>query len=120
MRAIAPNADLRPFQSSARSASSAATRTDRARAARATSRHRVDLGIHPALEAVELDEQHGGGIAGIAGADEVLDGARDLGVHHLERGGDDPGRDDPAHRRGGGVDRGEVEEQRRGSPAGRG
>ena len=65
-----------------------------------------------AVEPVELDEQHGGGVARVARADEVLDRAGDLGVHHLERGGHDPGGDDPADGRGRVVDRDEVEEQR--------
>ena len=64
MRAMAPNADLRPFHSRARSASSAATRTVRAPCSRPT------RSIHPtwcgdtAGEAVDLHEQHGGGVRG--------------------------------------------------------
>ena len=63
--------------------------------------HCLALVLDTSREAVELDEQHGRRVARIAGADEVFDRARDLGVHHLERGGHDPRRDDPAHRRGG-------------------
>ena len=62
------------------------------------------VGSYAGLEPVELDEQHRGGVARVAGADEVLDGAGDLGVHHLERRGHDPGRDDPADRGRGVVD----------------
>ena len=112
MRAMAPNADLRPFQSSARSASSAATRTVRAPCSRPTLRHRVDLVGDAAVEPVDLDEQHRGGVAREARAHVVLDRAGDLGVHHLERGGHDPGGDDPAHGGGGVLDRREVEQQR--------
>ena len=76
MRAIAPNADLRPFHSSARSASSAATRTlTRAVAARDLA-HGLDLRGDAAVEAVDLDEQHRLRVARVAGADEVLDRAR--------------------------------------------
>ena len=87
MRAIAPNADLRPFHSSARSASSAATRTThrvvlRARSSRTASTCVGDAAVEP----VDLDEQHGFRVARIARADEVFDRRRDARVHHLERG----------------------------------
>ena len=112
MRAIAPNADLRPFHSSARSASSAATRTVRAPCASADALDDRDLRVDAVGQAVDLDEQHRRGVARVAGADVVLDRAGDLGVHHLERGGHDPRGDDPAHRGAGVLDRGEVEQQR--------
>ena len=73
---------------------------------------RVDLVRDAVGEAVDLDEQHRGGVARVARADVVLDRAGDLGVHHLERGGHDAGRDDPAHGGGGVLDRREVEQQR--------
>ena len=105
MRAIAPNADLRPFHSSARSASSAATRTlDRAvLVARCRATAATCVG-DAAGEPVDLDEQHGLRVARIARADEVLDRGRDARVHHLERGGQHAGRDDPADGRGRVVD----------------
>ena len=104
MRAIAPNADLRPFHSRARSAL-VGRDSHRAGAVLASDRpDRLDLGRDARLEAVDLDEQHRGGVAGVAGADEVLDRPGDLGVHHLERGRDDARRDDAADRRAGRLD----------------
>ena len=96
MRAMAPNADLRPFHSRARSAASAATRTVRAPWAVATARDGRGGRLDAVGQAVDLDEQHGGGVGGKAGVHVVLDGAGDLGVHHLERGGHDAGGDDAA------------------------
>ena len=66
MRAMAPNADLRPFHSSARSASSAATRTLTRSVIVRDVADRVDLRGHAAVEPVDLDEQHGLRVARIA------------------------------------------------------
>ena len=89
MRAIAPNADLRPFQSSARSASSAATRTVRAPWARPISVDALDGVVDAGRQPVDLDEQHRRGVEREAGVHEVLDRRGDARVHHLERGGHD-------------------------------
>ena len=119
MRAIAPNADLRPFHSSARSASSAATRTLVAPFARAMSATSVDVLGDAGVEAVDLDEQHGLRVARVSGADEVLDRGRDARVHHLERGRQHTGGDDAAHGRGRVVDRVERAQHRGDAWAGR-
>ena len=52
--------------------------------------HRVGLLRDPGCQPVDLHEQHRFGVARVAGADEVLDRARDPRVHHLERGRQDP------------------------------
>ena len=112
MRAMAPNADLRPFQSSA---ALGVVGGDAHRAGAVREPDALDdrdLHVDAVLQAVELDEQHRGGVARISGADVVLDRARDLRVHHLERGRHDPRGDDPAHRGAGVFDGGEVEQQR--------
>ena len=114
MRAIAPNADLRPFQSSARSCVVGRDAHDSSRRAAARSRAiGVDLLGDAVGQAVDLDEQHGFGVARIARADEVLDGRGDPRVHHLQRGRQHAGGDDPAHGRGRGVDRAERAQHRR-------
>ncbi len=74
MRAIAPNADFRPFHNSARSASSAATRTLTAPWPSGDIANRLHLGVDSAVESVDLDEQHCFGVARIPGAHEVFDG----------------------------------------------
>ena len=119
MRAIAPNADLRPFHSSARSASSAATRTRVAPFARAIARIASTCAADAAVEPVDLDEQHGLRVARIPGADEVLDRPGDAGVHHLERGRQHARRDDAADGRGRGLDRVERAQHRGHARAGR-
>ena len=63
MRAIAPNADLRPFHSSARSASSAATRTVRAPWAVPIVADRSAAASDAGGQPVDLDEQDGRGVA---------------------------------------------------------
>ncbi len=94
MRAMAPKADLRPFHSSARSAGSAATRTVRAPWAWAMAMTASSRGRHAGGQAVDLDQQHGGGVGREAGVDVGLDRGGDPGVHHLEGGGHDARRDD--------------------------
>ena len=99
MRAMAPNADLRPFQSSG-SLGFVGGHPHRPRAVFAADPiHRVDLVGDAVGQPVDLDEEHRGGVARVPGADVVLDRPGDLGVHHLERGGHDAGGDDPADRR---------------------
>ena len=75
--------------------------------------HRLHLFGDTGRETVELDQQHRRRIARIPRAHEVLDRARDAGVHHLERGRQDPRRDRSTDRRGRGVDRIEGAEDRR-------
>ena len=94
MRAMAPKADLRPFHHRARSAGSAATRTARAPWASRTSRTRCGLVVDASRQAVDLDEQHGGGVGRKAGVHVGLDHLDDGGVHHLQGGRDDAGGDD--------------------------
>src|ERR687897_94595 len=79
---------------------------------RADRPHLVHRGGHARRQPVELDQEDGGGVGRVAGVDERLRGLRDALVHHLERRRQQPAGDDAAHGLGGGVDRGEVEQQR--------
>ena len=95
MRPIAANADLRPFQRSARSASLVAARISNAPHSRADP---LDLGrvVLDLLDhAVELDEEDSARAGGVAGRDGALGGLDREPVHHLDRGRHDAGRDDP-------------------------
>ena len=74
IRAIAPNADLRPFHNSARSASSRRPAPSGPRGARRSRRSRAASPSTPCGEPVELDEQRRRGVDGEAGVDVVLDG----------------------------------------------
>ena len=74
----------------------------------------VDLVGDTVGEPVDLDEQHGLGVARVAGADEVLDRAGDAArPSSRARPGSDAGRDDAAHGRGRGLDRVEGAQHRR-------
>ena len=66
------------------------------------------VGRHPVRRSVELDQQHRGGVPGIARTAEVLDHRRQATVHHLDRGRHDPGRDDVGDAGGGGIEVVEV------------
>ena len=94
MRATAPNADLRPFHHPARSASSAATSTVVAPWARPISLDQVAARRHRGRQAVDLGQEHGRRLGREARVHEVLDRAGDALVHHLQRGGHEPGGDD--------------------------
>ena len=66
---------------------------------------------HARGKPVHLDEQYGRRVTREAGVHEVLHRPRDLGVHHLEGGGDDAGGDDPRHGGGRVLDGGEIEQE---------
>ena len=85
---------MRPSQSSARSASSRATRTSNAPQLEAdpVDGRSVLLDLHG--DAVELDEQQRLGALGVAGMERRLGRLDREPVHHLDRGRQDPGRDD--------------------------
>ena len=112
-RAIAPNADFRPFQSKARSASSAATRTLTAPLLVAISRTASTCASTPRSRPSTSTSSTACRVAGVAGAHEIFDGGGDAGVHHFECGGEHPAGDDAGHGRRGRVDRVERAQHRR-------
>ena len=85
IRAIAPNADLRPFHSSARSASSGRD-ADRPHAVVAGDRgDQLGVGLDAVGQPDDLDQQGGGGVDRQPGVDVGLDGLQAQLVHHLHR-----------------------------------
>ncbi len=113
MRPIAPKAFLRPCQSRARSAAVSAVRTLRALMRAKQGLDHGVLGGDAFGLAVELHQQHRGGIGGIPRRIDGRFDRLDAGlVHHLERGGHDAGGDDGGDGLAGGADAREVGEQR--------
>jgi hypothetical protein len=85
---------------------------DGAGAVRAT--HLVDQrsrGVDAGRQTVDLDQEHGRGVTREPACTKSSTALGDLGVHHLQSGGDQAGGDDPRHGSGRRLDRGEVEQQ---------
>ena len=122
MRATAPKADLRPFHHSARSASSAATRTDRAPVAGRRDSTTADGGGDARRQPLDLDEQHAPRRrAGTRRPTKSSTAAIIRPVHHLHGGGDDAGGDrSPTPSAAAAPSVGEVEQQRRAPTGGSG
>ena len=99
IRPIAPNAFLRPCQSRARSAGGRGAAHVAGAARAQDGGHGGGLRLHRVRAAVELDQQHRGGVGGIAGGvDGRLDRRDARPVHHLQRRGHDAGADDRGDR----------------------
>ncbi len=112
MRPMAANADLRPFQRSARVASSAATRSSKQPQATQIRSTSAASSSTCCGDAVELDEQDRTGSGRVARGHRGLGGLDRQPVHHLDRRRQDPGGHDPRDRCAGRIRRLEAREQR--------
>ena len=112
MRPTAAKAALRPFQMTARSASSCATRISVEPFRRQMSSTDAHVLGHLLGDPVELGDQDRARTLRVAGVHRGLRGLDGQAIHHLDRGREDACRDDVRHRAAGLVGRGEGRHER--------